>query len=136
MTTPVKLERCPVTDALVDAALHARVPGGAEVWNFLPQKDAFNPHETARAVIRAALEMAFAMHQASRIAEGIVSEEVVEDEEAASRRRQEAFNNYSHLAERALRSWLGGKLTSRDLHVWSQGYDAALHTLSVGGGRD
>jgi hypothetical protein len=85
---------------------------------------------------RRALEMAFAMHQASRIAEGIVSEEVVEDEEAASRRRQEAFNNYSHLAERALRSWLGGKLTSRDLHVWSQGYDAALHTLSVGGGRD
>jgi hypothetical protein len=41
---------------MVERALHARVRGGAEVWCFLPQKDDFTPSETARAVIRAALD--------------------------------------------------------------------------------
>jgi hypothetical protein len=48
----------PITDEMLDRALHARVPGGAEVWAFLPQKDAFTPSETARNVVRAAVEAA------------------------------------------------------------------------------
>lgn len=43
-------------DALVEIALHARVPGGSEVWVWLPQADAFTPHETAREVMRSALK--------------------------------------------------------------------------------
>lgn len=43
------------TEAMIDIALHAVVPGGAEVWCWLPQKDAWTPHETARDVMRAAL---------------------------------------------------------------------------------
>ena len=47
-----------VTDAMVDAALHASVPGGSEVWVWLPQEDAFTPHQTARDVMRCALSAA------------------------------------------------------------------------------
>ena len=43
-------------EALVDIALHARVPGGSEVWVWLPQEDAWTPHETARVVMRSALK--------------------------------------------------------------------------------
>src|SRR5688572_25712870 len=42
-------------EAAVEAALHAIVPGGAAVWCFLPQKDAWTPHETARDVMRVAI---------------------------------------------------------------------------------
>lgn len=45
---------------MIEAALHARVPGGAEVWCFLPQQDAFTPHETARCVIECAINAALA----------------------------------------------------------------------------
>src|SRR5205085_5223681 len=47
-------------ERLIDVALHARVPGGAEVWAWLPQQDAWTPHETARGVMRAALTAAIA----------------------------------------------------------------------------
>jgi hypothetical protein len=47
-----------VTDALIEKALHARVPGGSEVWHWLPQLDGWTPHETARDIIRCALEAA------------------------------------------------------------------------------
>lgn len=53
---------CRVVDAqMVERALRARVPGGAEVWWWLPQTDQpgnNTPHETARAVMRAALTAA------------------------------------------------------------------------------
>ena len=47
-----------VTEEMITAALYARVPGGAEVWCWLPQEDAFTPHQTARDVMRCALEAA------------------------------------------------------------------------------
>lgn len=47
-----------VTEAMIDAALQAPVPGGSNVWVWLPQKDAWTPHETARTVMRCALEAA------------------------------------------------------------------------------
>jgi hypothetical protein len=53
-----------VSEAAVERALHARVPGGAEVWWWLPQEPvneaeiAKGPHETARVIIRAALQAA------------------------------------------------------------------------------
>ena len=53
---------CPhsqVTDAMIDAALKASVPGGSEVWCWLPQKDAWTPSETARDVMRCALRAGF-----------------------------------------------------------------------------
>ncbi|RWO06318.1 MAG: hypothetical protein EOS07_22025 [Mesorhizobium sp.] len=45
-----------VTDAMIDAALYARVPGGSQAWAWLPQEDAWTPHQTARDVMRSALE--------------------------------------------------------------------------------
>lgn len=45
-----------VTEEMINKALHAVVPGGAEVWCWLPQVDGFTPHQTARDVIRSALE--------------------------------------------------------------------------------
>jgi hypothetical protein len=57
---PDERVRVAVDDAMIDAALHARVPGGAEVWCWLPQQDAWTPHETARDVMRAALGAALA----------------------------------------------------------------------------
>lgn len=49
------------TEAMIEAALHARVPGGSEVWAWLPQQDAWTPHEIARDVLRAALTAALAV---------------------------------------------------------------------------
>lgn len=60
-----------VDDAMIERALHALVPGGAEVWCWLPQKDSFTPHETARDVMRCALEAALAQtHPVSSPGEG------------------------------------------------------------------
>lgn len=44
-----------VSEAMVDKALNARVPGGSEVMAWLPMADAWTPHNTARDVMRAAL---------------------------------------------------------------------------------
>lgn len=44
-----------ISDKAVEAALKASVPGGSEVWCWLPQKDAWTPHETAKDVMRCAL---------------------------------------------------------------------------------
>lgn len=49
-----------VTDAMVDRALMASVPGGSEVWCWLPQKDAWTPSDTAKDVMRCALKAALA----------------------------------------------------------------------------
>lgn len=49
------------TDEMVDAALHAVVPGGAEVWCWLPSVDAWTPHDTAREVIRTAIRAALSV---------------------------------------------------------------------------
>ncbi|RWP29897.1 hypothetical protein [Mesorhizobium sp.] len=50
-----------VTDAMVETALYARVPGGSQVWAWLPQEDAWTPHQTARDVMRCALEAVAAL---------------------------------------------------------------------------
>lgn len=63
-----------VTDAMIDRALHARVPGGAEVWVWLPQKDAWTPHETARDVMRAALTAALSASAPEGVAEAVYNE--------------------------------------------------------------
>lgn len=51
-----------VTDAMVEAALKARVPGGAQVKDWLPSADTYGrePHQTTRNVMRAALTAALA----------------------------------------------------------------------------
>jgi hypothetical protein len=49
-----------MADELVDAALNATVPGGSNVWVWLPQKDAWTPHQTARNVMRCAITAALA----------------------------------------------------------------------------
>jgi hypothetical protein len=49
-----------MADELVDAALNATVPGGSNVWVWLPQKDAWTPHQTARDVMRCAITAALA----------------------------------------------------------------------------
>lgn len=50
-----------ITDAMVEAALHATVPGGAEVWAWLLQeKRKSAPHQTDYNVMRAALSAALA----------------------------------------------------------------------------
>lgn len=54
------MEQVEVTEAQIDAALNARVPGGSNVWVWLPQKDAWTPHETAREVMRCAIGAALA----------------------------------------------------------------------------
>lgn len=48
-------------EAMITAALDARVPGGAEVSAWLPQKDAFTPHQTARDVMACALKAALGL---------------------------------------------------------------------------
>lgn len=58
IAAPSPLREEMVTDEMVEAALHAVVPGGAEVWNWLPQETAWEPHQTARDVMRAALTAA------------------------------------------------------------------------------
>lgn len=50
-----------VTDAMVERALCARVPGGSQVWVWLPQADAWTPHQTARDVMRCALDAALSL---------------------------------------------------------------------------
>jgi len=56
-----------VSEAMIERALHAPVPGGAEVWHWLPQTPLWStgfttaqPHQTAHNVMRAALEAALA----------------------------------------------------------------------------
>lgn len=44
-----------VSEAMIDKALAARVPGGSEVRAWLPMSDGWTSHQTARVVIRAAL---------------------------------------------------------------------------------
>ncbi len=61
---PVPDERG-VTDAMIEAALHARVPGGSNVMDWLPLANdehgrPSSPHQTARDVMRCALEAALA----------------------------------------------------------------------------
>ena len=56
--------RLHVDEAMVERALHARVPGGSEVWCWLPQKDAWTPHQTARDVMECALNAALNASQA------------------------------------------------------------------------
>ncbi len=46
------------TPEMVEAALHAIVPGGAEVWVWLPQQDAFTPAPVAREVMEVAINAA------------------------------------------------------------------------------
>ena len=55
MTAPTEIAEL---ERLVDVALKARVPGGSEVWVWLPQQDAFTPSETARDVMRCAIKAA------------------------------------------------------------------------------
>lgn len=46
-----------VTDAMVEKALHARIPGGSEAWVWIiGQDDGWKPHQAARDVMRAVLE--------------------------------------------------------------------------------
>jgi hypothetical protein len=73
MTTPVKLERCPVTDEIKAQAREI-------LSRHLEYMDGLNRGQYNMKVHNAlaAVEEALAMHQASRIAEGIVSEEVEE----------------------------------------------------------
>lgn len=54
--TPSRAGGGEVGDAMVERALHATVPGGGQVWCWLPSVDAWTPHETARSVMRAALQ--------------------------------------------------------------------------------
>jgi hypothetical protein len=44
-----------VSAEAVEAGLHAVVPGGAEVWNWLPQKPEGGPSDTAKEIVRALL---------------------------------------------------------------------------------
>lgn len=79
---PAAREEVGVTDAVVEAALHAHVPCGAEVWHWLPQTDADNtdlaqPHPAARNVMRAALEAALSHPQQTEIAPAAPSQEAV-----------------------------------------------------------
>lgn len=55
---PAQLGGGVVSDELIERALHATVPGGGQVWCWLPSVDAWTPHQTARNVMRAALEAA------------------------------------------------------------------------------
>lgn len=54
-----------VTEAMVNDALFARVPGGAQVKDWLPTRDASGevPHRTAREVIMAAITAALAAQE-------------------------------------------------------------------------
>lgn len=52
-----------VMDAMVERALYARVPGGAQVWHWLPDECGRHPHPTAYAIMRAALEAALAAQE-------------------------------------------------------------------------
>jgi hypothetical protein len=48
-------------DALVEAALHARIPGGSEAWVWImPQTDAFAPSEHQRDIARCMVKAALA----------------------------------------------------------------------------
>lgn len=58
MTAPQEKGGHGVTEAMVERALMARVPGGSEVWVWIAQDDAFKPSQTARDVIHAALKAA------------------------------------------------------------------------------
>lgn len=49
-----------VTPEMVSAALFAKVPGGAEVWHWLPQTAGNTPHQTAHNVMRCAIAAALA----------------------------------------------------------------------------
>lgn len=87
---PAAREEVGVTEATVEAALHAHVPGGAEVWHWLPQTDADNtdlaqPHPTARNVMRAALEAALRQAPAAPSQEAVPPQSLV----AVDRRLQE-----------------------------------------------
>lgn len=53
-------------ERLIDAGLNARVPGGAEVTAWLPQKDAWTPHQTARDVMEAAIKAVLAARAEGR----------------------------------------------------------------------
>ena len=52
--------------------------------------------------------------------------------EQQPRERKDAFVKFSHLAAKALQRWLGeGQYTSSDMHVWCQGYAAALANPTI-----
>ena len=48
-------ERMAVSELEIEAALYASVPGGATASCWLPQADAWTPHQTARDVLRAVI---------------------------------------------------------------------------------
>lgn len=52
---PTLDERAAVTDDDINAALGAYVPGGSHVYAWLPMKDGWTIHPTAREVIRSAI---------------------------------------------------------------------------------
>jgi hypothetical protein len=137
MTPPVKLERCPVTDAR--SAMLDRLRDEGDEY-----ASAFNNG------VRAAIAMHdsyTAMHQASRIAEGIVSEgELLSwlgENVNLELQWSEVDGDLSECAWHVFRR--SGGLNDREWSEIARGDTptealsnarAAFHTLSVGGGRE
>jgi hypothetical protein len=128
MTTPVKLERCPVTDALQPFAdfadfLDSETTGFSET----DELDlSINDHLLIRFKVEHFLNARIAMHQASPIAEGIVSEEAVGQAiESALLRNVVSLS----VACQEGRGADAAKVVAKRIHAAI----AALHTLSVGG---
>jgi hypothetical protein len=119
MTTPVKLERCPVTDEIKAQAREI-------LSRHLEYMDGLNRGQYNMKVHNAlaAVEEALAMHQASRIAEGIVSEEAIE---------QIVADNIEAWGWGPLEDIEGLSEHKLAVDACRAGYVAALHTLSVGG---
>lgn len=59
------------------------------------------------------------------------TEEDWEREERIAAFNQEAFNQYNALASDHLRATMGERLTSRDIHKWSQGFATAVAAIRV-----
>jgi len=118
-------EKEQVSESMIDAALMARIPGGAEVWHWLPQKDAWTPHQTALDVMRCALEAALkdaplAAAEAKGLREGITraiaTAEWLRDNAATAMAHQTAIDLVAELlllvpesARSALAAHTGGK---------------------------
>jgi hypothetical protein len=80
-------QRAPgVDEAMVERALHARVPGGAEVWHWI-DGGGFGPKEAQRNVMRAALEAAL-----TRGPSGVDGETEEDEADEIQRRRLAAKN--------------------------------------------
>ncbi len=114
-----------VDDATVDRALFAVVMGGAEVWNWLPQKDAHTPSKVAREVMRTAISAAMDPRSYSPSAAPPEMLWALRDLRNATKRAADQISEFGHIVDGEVVNWLtSAEARADEVLAWADGGEA------------